>query len=43
MKNGIICDIDYTLSIPLDRDTYDFKNSLNDKLIHIFIALFQCR
>ena len=32
MENGIICDIDYTLSVPIDRDTYDFKNSLNDKI-----------
>jgi len=32
MKNGVICDIDYTLSIPTDRDTYDFMNSLKDKI-----------
>jgi len=32
MKNGVISDIDYTLSIPTDRDTYDFMNSLKDKI-----------
>ena len=32
MNKAIICDLDYTLSIPKDRDIYDFNNCLNDKI-----------
>jgi uncharacterized HAD superfamily protein len=36
MKKAIISDLDYTLSIPKNRDIYDHDNCLNDK-INLFI------
>ena len=32
MNKAIICDLDYTLSIPKDRNIYDVDNCLNDKI-----------